>query len=131
MTLETIRALDGPALTGLAVTLGLAPEGTELWPNSDEPYDCSARACWTPHISISQADAVFRALRARDGDWHTLNLARKDASFVSAGQWRGSLSSATRDRWIDVAYGGAGQDTECVALLRVACLAVASEREGD
>ena len=69
MNPETIRQLDGPALTRLAFELGLAPEGTELV-NPGGHYEYAFRGTWWhPHDYLALADAVLRDLRAEG--YHT------------------------------------------------------------
>jgi hypothetical protein len=64
-----IRQLDAAGLTLLAHQLGLSPEGAALWPETAWVYDFGAGVPWEPCVHLSQADAVFRGLRARG--WNT------------------------------------------------------------
>ena len=123
MNPETIRQLDGPALTRLAFELGLAPEGTELV-NPGGHYEYAFRGTWWhPHDYLALADAVLRDLRA-DG-YHT---------GVSGNSGGGVVLVHNHHTWVRVGWGNAlamvGAETEgseCMALLRCAVLAVASE----
>jgi hypothetical protein len=58
LTHDALCALDGPALTAVAVALGLAPEAArEDWPG--------LRLRWEPHRDRAQGDRLLRKLRAR------------------------------------------------------------------
>lgn len=124
LTLDAIRALSGPQLTRLAWGLGLAPAATReaegvLWVH-DGPW-----RCWEPHVHLGQADAVFRQLRARQ--YRTMNEWYPQAQIgLLNGQHYVNEQAESRD--IQVWYG-AENDPEALALLRCACLAVASEWE--
>mgnify|MGYP001559372596 CR=1 FL=1 len=64
LTSDAIRALDGPALTRLAWELGLASPGYVLiQPGEYVGVDLPHYNVWRPHVTLAQADAVFRSLR--------------------------------------------------------------------
>ena len=119
---EEIRTMDGPALTRLAVTLGLAPEGSSLYDQRGAVVIREAGGnhySWIPHADLAQADAVFRQLRARG--W------RIDASST---QDSGGCSVLLKQQHAIVVWWGENYaDTEPLALLRCACLAAASAEE--
>jgi hypothetical protein len=81
---------------------------------------------WQPHEDLAQADAVFRALRARG--WQTVNNYAQGHPFVAVIQWRSQ--EHPRQRRYDVDYDQPGQPREAQALLLVSVLAVASDQEG-
>ena len=63
--LHTLRTCDGATLARRAWYLGLAPPRVE--PLDDGLWDHSTDGWWTPHLTLAQADAVWRLLR--DQGW--------------------------------------------------------------
>lgn len=128
MTADEIRALDGPGLTQLAFTLGLAPcdpvgrpyFSAYTFPHSGKTiYHDAAGEVWEPDRFLAQADAVFRQLRARG--WMLCNSWRP-ARCVGR---QGYLEAINGLVHIGEHYTDARD--EPLALLRCAVLAVASE----
>ena len=135
---DTIRAMDGEALTRLAVTLGLAPpdllaletvepawrhtEGTGAPPWLYHDTRTHRTRVWAPHAHLDQADAVFRRLRA----W----------GFVACLEWCALARPPCGEVYACLPGGGAiwectfyetdGAAGEALALLRVSVLAIAS-----
>lgn len=130
----TIRAMDGKTLTGLAWAIGLAPTRVEPLPGQEASfglflYDSPRRLnytlleLWQPHADLAQADAVFRQLRALGWDTHVQYFVEEGRGKVWALQQTGESSG----------HGSVvpwqRETGEAEALLRCACLALASERQ--
>lgn len=76
---------------------------------------------WEPHLNVAQADAVFRQLRGRG--WTT------SVSWYI--QMRhGMVSVRNRAQHFEQLYGRAGDESEAMALLWCAVLAVSAAQEG-
>ena len=129
---EAIRAMDGPALTQLAWTLGLGPQDGKV--DSDEdgcplyrfPVHCPDTQgvdwCrWEPDGTPAQAHAVFAHLRARG--WTT-----SCAWFGDDRQYGEAWIGCHGRRAYSVQWPR-DVPTEALALLLVACLAVVNEEE--
>jgi len=131
MVNDAIRTLDGPALTRLAHTLGLAPHVVRYTSQGRERdnilYDPATGAVWEPHRRLDQGDAVFRQLRQHG--WKTTDHASGlHEGVVAAVLWR--TPNQPHDLSIEVQYGGVvNEDSEAMALLRCAVLARAAQRE--
>ncbi len=122
MTAQDILAMDGPALTRVAWELRLAPEGIALW--FDMPYNFAARLLWEPHLDVDQANQVFRQLRARG--WYCETSWSPRGATTQVNVWH---PPSVLQSHIVCRYGQEGQDSEALALLRCACLAVASQQQ--
>ena len=116
--LDTLRACDGATLTEMAWQLGLAPASVE--PIDGLFWDRSAVDWWAPHLTLPEADAVWR--RLRNLGWQLSNTWRP--AFPP--DLQGHLEAAKASLYIDVHYAA---EEETMALLRCAVLALATERE--
>ena len=117
-----IRAMDGPTLTQMAFDLGLAPEGSTVYKHHygtcillDEDYGQR----WEPHENLQQSEAVFRRLRTKG--WHCARSYSPHSGAVSCARGPIYDSHVT----ITVHFGLGCADTEAMALLRCAVLAMA------
>lgn len=135
MTTDEIRVLDGPALTRLAFELGLTPESPDrFYPTKDAYATFMLHGqwyAWRPHADLAQADAVFRSLRLRG--WHIHHYSAQEES-VGQVVFVGTCEVSNLDHVKHLTFWStaAGNDrrierSEALALLRCACLAVASE----
>ena len=120
-----IMALDGPDLTLLAFELGMAPEGSMLWPDAGCVYDSAGRACWEPHANLVQADAVLRRLRTHG--WHTSVRGARQSGTVCT-EYAGDDEALLVTSAVMVTWPGREADTEAMALERCAVLAMASAK---
>ena len=126
--LHTLRdTCDGATLTRAAWTLGLAPTSVEvidLWTidrREDSYWDCQQQCWWTPHLTLAQADAVWR--RLRDQGWMLSN------SWVPQrppGR-QGYLEAIKGGLHIGIHYT---PTEEACALVRCAVLALVTAQEG-
>ena len=105
---DAIRAMDGPALTRLAVTLGLAPAGSLRW---------------EPHTDVQQARALFFDRLGEHG-W-CVRLEQWGAKGNCSAIWYG-VPGRAYPLTLLTSYGHPTAETQALALLRCACLA---ERE--
>ena len=112
---NTIRQLDGPALTRLAYDLGLAPAGATLW--NEQPY--AHRDFWEPHKDVSQARALFFGI---SGLWKLYSQGTRG----TAGEVH--LKDEYGTELAGVSWGlGSDEPSEALALLRCACRARAAQ----
>ena len=120
-TAEEIRALDGPGLTKLAWELGLAPQAVQ-WHDQKNGFRerllWEREVPWRPHVCLTQADVVFRGLRARG--WTT------SVAWFADDRQHGDVFAATQGRAVGV-HWPRDVPTEAMALLLCAVLARASE----
>lgn len=130
MTPETIRELDGPALTALAVHLGLMDWERYFHPIALGPgrfVNASTIALFAPHVVFAQAREVFFSLTIRGYHAKVGMRALDDPHQLSAGY--AEAESRDMRRFYVIRWGGPADtiQTEAHALLLVACLAVAGE----
>ena len=102
---DTIRAMDGPALTRLAAHLGLAPEGF---------------ARWEPHAEVQQARALFFDRLGKLG-WQ-VRLEQWGGKGSCSAIWYG-MPGRAYPLTLLTSYGHPTAETQALALLRCACLA--------
>lgn len=125
---EDIRAMDGPTLTQYAYALALDPRDSvgrryfswqrRSW--GEAAIDASGNI-WRPHEHLAHADAVLRVVRK--DELGTQNMWDGDGGIVTV--TRGfSRHFAQR-------YGRPGEDTEAMAMLRCAVLALHSWAESE
>lgn len=130
LTRKKIQALDGPALSRLAYTLGLAPPGTVMDREVDHRNEHGTPAVWMlhhwdtwePHKRLDQADAVFRLLR--EHGWMTsvywwAGFYGQGGEVIAERQYHGQ-DFLWQFRHVN--------DEEAFALLLVAVLAMCSQR---
>ena len=118
-----IRTMDGPTLTQMAFDLGLAPEGSTVYRH---PYgtcillDDDYGQRWAPHDNLHQSETIFRHLRTKG--WHCARSYSSHSGAVSCA--RGPIADSPEA--ITVHFGPGCADTEAMALLRCAVLAMVS-----
>ena len=116
--LDTLRACDGATLTEMAWQLDLAPASVE--PIDGLFWDRSAVDWWAPHLTLPEADAVWR--RLRNLGWQLSNTWYP----YRPADLQGYLVATKGTMYIEGHYAA---EEETCALLRCAVLALATEHE--
>ena len=122
----TSPTIEGRALTRLASRAGLAPPyvlGDKVDTGYDDPcfWVVDHWEPWEPHVNLSQAEAVFRQLR--DLGWVTQLSYHPVTGMGTVHALEGPVIVG---RKITCHFGRGCGDSEALALLRCAVLAVCS-----